>query len=176
LAVGSASRSLNSLGLSVITNATTDKQELLERWLNLEKDPEIITAELLELTNEIELQSASDSFNSTANNESLSDYILPVESFDCVAMETNAEPVMTEPNVESIETNHLTDADILSVPTDQPHKPLTEIEKIDVSRILESAKYMMEIAAESNNPVLIEITRQSFLKLRDDIQSNFGDF
>ncbi len=66
---------------------------------------------------------------------------------------------MTEPNVKSIEPNHLTDVDILSVPTDQPHKPLTEIEKIDVSRILESAKYMMEIAAESKHPLLIKITR-----------------
>lgn len=60
MAVGSGSRSLTSLGLSVITNATTkDQQELLARWLDLEKDPEIIAAEVLELSNEVELPSTS---------------------------------------------------------------------------------------------------------------------
>lgn len=61
--------------------------------------------------------------------------------------------------LKSYQTGGRKDVDILSVPTDQPHKPLTEIEKIDVSRILESAKYMMEIAAESKHPLLIKITR-----------------
>jgi hypothetical protein len=168
LAVGSGSRSLTSLGLSVITNATTkDQQELLARWLDLKKNPEIIAAEVFELSNEVELSSTS--FNSTACSESFSNDTLTVESLDGVMMDTDAAPVPTE-------TNSLADSGIISFSTDQTRKPLSEIEKIDVSRILESAKYMMEIAAESNNPVLIEITRQSFLKIRDDIKSNFGDF
>ena len=64
-------------------------------------------------------------------------------------MDTDAAPVPTE-------TNSLADSGIISFPTDQTRKPLSEIEKIDVSRILESC--------------------QSFLKIRDDIKSNFGDF
>ena len=56
-------------------------------------------------------------------------------------MDTDAAPVLTE-------TNSLADSGIISFPTDQKRKPLTEIEKIDVSRVLELAKYMMEIAAE----------------------------
>ena len=83
-------------------------------------------------------------------------------------MDTDAAPVPTK-------GNSLAKTWIHSVTTDQMRKPLTEIEKIDVSRILESAKYIMEIAAESNNPVLIEITRQSFLKIRDDIKSNLSE-
>ena len=168
MAVGSGSRSLTSLGLSVITNAKTkDQQELLARWLDLEKDPEIIAAEVFELSNEVELPLTS--FNSTACSESFSNDTLTVASLDGVMMDTDAATVPTE-------TNSLADSGIISSPTDQTRNPFSEIEKIDVSRILESAKYMMEIAAESNNPVLIEITRQSFLKIRDDIKSNFGDF
>nr|CAH0102900.1 unnamed protein product [Daphnia galeata] len=167
LAVGSGSRSLTFLGLSVITNAKTkDQQELLARWLDLENDPEIIATEVFELSNEVELPLTS--FNSTACSESFSNDTLTVASLDGVMMDTDAATVPTE-------TNSLADSGIISFPTDQTRNPLSEIEKIDVSRILESAKYIMEIAAESNNPVLIEITRQSFLKIRDDIKSNLSE-
>ena len=73
-------------------------------------------------------------------------------------MDTDAAPVPTK-------GNSLAKTWIHSVTTDHMRKPLTEIEKIDVSQILELAKYIiMEIAAESNNLVLIEITRRHFLK------------
>jgi hypothetical protein len=93
----------------------------------------------------------------TAYIESFSNNTLTVESFYCVTMDTDAAPVPTE-------GNSLAKTGIHSVPTDQMRKPLTEIEKIDVSQISELAKYIiMEIAAESNNLVLIEITRRHFL-------------
>ena len=174
LTVGSGSRSLTSLGLDVITNATTeDKNELLERWLNLEKDPEIIDAEIRELSNEVEMQSSY--LNSTACSESPSSDTFLIEDLNFDVMESDAAPILTETNIESEETNSLIETSI-SLPIDKTQTHLTEIEKIDLSRILESAKYMMEIAAESKNPILIEIAHQSYLKIRCDIQSKFCDF
>lgn len=160
LTVGSGSHFLTSLVLKVITNATTeDKNELLGRWLNLEKDPEIIDAEIHELSNKVEMQSSY--LNSMVCSESPSGDTFLIDGLNFDAMESDAAPILTETNIESVETNSLIETSIyLSIDKTQTH--LTEIEKIHVSCILEPAKYMMDFAAVSKNPILIEITHQLY--------------